>query len=206
MRCVPLTLRVRVHRGMQHSAHRNQRWPALISFCDCSASRSEVDSRRHQDGPSRAKSMQFTLAARPTSTTHKGGNRHSLDNRRQNNRVRTVVSSRTPGHGKKVPMTTRNVSESSVGSHRFVSRPAAQPPIFWLVRRGKGPLGYSFSGVRSPNIPQGNGHLCCGPLDGRPLDGVPLDGRHGSGHHLFNTERLGSERLGSERLGSEVAS
>jgi hypothetical protein len=112
--------------------------------------------------------------------------------KRQNSEARTVGSSRASGHGKGVPMTTTNVPDSSVRSHRFVSRPAAQPPIFGLVRRGKGPLGYSSSGVRSPNIPQGNGPLCCGSLDGRPLDG-----RHGSGHHLFNTERLGSERLGS---------
>jgi hypothetical protein len=90
-------------------------------------------------------------------------------------------------------MTTRNVPDSSVRSHRFVSCLVAQPPRFGLVRRGKGPLGYSSSGVRSPDIPQGNGHLCCGPFDGRPFDG-----RHGSGHHLFNSERVGSEQLVSE--------
>jgi nicotinamide mononucleotide (NMN) deamidase PncC len=71
-------------------------------------------------------------------------------------------------------MTTRNVPESSVRSHRFVSRPAAQPPIFGLVRRGKDPLGYSSSGVRSPNISQEIGHLCIGPLSRRPRNGGHL--------------------------------
>ncbi|MGC4064916.1 MAG: hypothetical protein QM784_09795 [Polyangiaceae bacterium] len=71
-------------------------------------------------------------------------------------------------------MTTRNVPESSVRSHRFVSRLVAPAPIFGLVRRGKGSLGYSSSGVRSPNIPQGNG----------PLDGRPGKGRHLGSVHL----------------------
>jgi hypothetical protein len=59
-----------------------------------------------------------------------------------------------------------------------------------LVRRGKGSLGYPFSGTGSPNIPQEIGLLSTGPFDrGR------RDRRDG---HLLNNERLGSERLGSE--------
>jgi hypothetical protein len=87
-------------------------------------------------------------------------------------------------------MTTRNVPESSVSSHRFVSRPAAQPPIFWLVRRGKASLGYSSSGTGSPNIPQENGLLSARPLD---------RGRRGRRDgHLVNSEGLASARFGSE--------
>jgi hypothetical protein len=86
-------------------------------------------------------------------------------------------------------MTTRNASESSVRSHRFVFRLVAQTRIFGLVRRGKGSLGYPSSSVRSPTIPQGNG----------PLGGGPLDDRRGNGRHL------GSDRLRSDRLGNEVA-
>jgi hypothetical protein len=87
-------------------------------------------------------------------------------------------------------MTTRNIPESSVTSHRFVSRPAAQPPIFGLVRRGKGSLGYSSRGTGSPSIAQGNGPLSTGPhYRGR---------RNRRDGDLFNSERLGSERLLSE--------
>jgi hypothetical protein len=90
-------------------------------------------------------------------------------------------------------MTTRNVPESSVRSHRFVSRRAAQPPIFGLVRRGKGSLGYSSSGARSPNIPQEIGPLNTGPhlRDRRNC-------RDRRDRHLFNSEGLASARLLSE--------
>jgi hypothetical protein len=69
-------------------------------------------------------------------------------------------------------MTTRNVPESSVGSHRFVSRPVAQSPIIGLVRRGNVPLGHRLSRAVVPIFA-----------------------------HEFRrakTERLASKRMGSE--------
>jgi hypothetical protein len=155
----------------------------LISFRHCPHSITGIQSLRLRDGAtSRVEQWLFTLAARRSSTTHEGGTRHSLDDSKQNNRVRTVLAAGLRATEWTLPMTTRNVPESSVSSYRFVSRPAAQPPIFWLVRRGKGSLGYSSSGTGSPNIPQENGPRSTGPRDRGHRD-----------RHLFNSERLGSE-------------
>jgi hypothetical protein len=78
-------------------------------------------------------------------------------------------------------MTTRNVPESSVSSHRFVSRHVAQPPILGLVRRGKGSPGYSFNNAHSPDISRKPASLGSGLLVRRRRDNGPLEGeRHES--------------------------